>query len=95
MGVPIVPEFDYERMPIKCGLNDAALNAATASVDKTNDLVARRMRGAGVFVDDGRDVLGGEGVQVELPLDRHLVQVVRHALDAGVCRPCSRRPPWW
>ena len=93
MGVPVVPEFDYEGMAIERGLNDAALYAAAASVHKTNDLIARLMRGADVFVNDGRDVLWGESVQVELPLDRHLVQVVRHASDGGACRPCNQRPP--
>ena len=69
MCVVVVPEFDDEWMAFEERLHDAALHAATAAVDEPDRRQSRLARGLQVLVDDGGNVGGPEGVQIELARD--------------------------
>ena len=71
-----VPEFRDERVPIERLLHDAALHAAAAAVDESNLPQARGMRRVHVLFDNGLDVTGCEGVQIQRAFDR---DVMSHA----------------
>ncbi len=82
MGVRIVPERFDERVPLQRLLHDAALNALAAAVHEPQLAQPFRMRRVHVLLDDGRDVAGEEGVQVELRPDgdaRVVIHIVRAA----------------
>ena len=66
-----VPELLDERMAVERLLHDAALHAPASSVDQPHLAETPFPRGGHVFVDDGRDVCGGEGVEVESVFDRN------------------------
>jgi hypothetical protein len=54
------------------GLHVGALHADAAAVDQPNLAEAARVGLVQILVDDGADVLGPEGVQVERVLDRQV-----------------------
>jgi hypothetical protein len=56
-------------------LHDPALHAFASPVNQAHFTQSSFMRRADVFVDDGGDVAGGEGVEIELRFDRDLMGV--------------------
>src|SRR5262245_5140058 len=67
----VVPEFDDERMPLECRLDVAPLHAAPAAVNQPHFGQTGFHRGIDVFLDDPRDVLRRESLQVDLAFDRN------------------------
>jgi len=78
MRVRIVPELDDERMPIECGLHDAALHAASTAVHEANAHESCLRRRLDIFIDDRRDIARRERVQIQLTLDR---KAMRHEIS--------------
>lgn len=66
-----VPELLYEGMALEGLLHDAALHAPASSVDQPHFAETPFPRSGHVLVDDGGDVFGGEGVEVEGVFDRN------------------------
>jgi hypothetical protein len=64
MRVRIVPELDDERVALEGRLHDAALDAAAPAVHETHLSKTSVVRGADVFLDNGRDVTRAECVKV-------------------------------
>ena len=77
-----VPEFLDQRMALECLLHDAALHALAAAVDHPNFTQSGGVSRVDVFVDNGCDILRGEGVKVEGALDRNPV----HYAVSSRCR---------
>ena len=65
--------FD-ERMRTKHLLDACPLDSHAAAVDQAYHSEPGSVRGGEIFLDDRRDVTRGEGVKVQLPLDRDLVR---------------------
>lgn len=72
VGLRRVVKFAHERVLVQRALNDAALDAFAAAVNQTHLPQSCSVRGADVFVDDRRDVLGQKGMKVEAIVDRDL-----------------------
>ena len=66
MRVVIVPELGDLHVPVERGLDDAALDAAAASVYETDFAQAGRRGGVDVFGDNRGNVARREGVEIEL-----------------------------
>ena len=66
-----VPELLDEGMALEGLLHDAALHAPASAMDQPHFAEAPFPRSGHVFVDDGGDVSGGEGVEVEGVFDRN------------------------
>jgi len=79
MGLVVIPEFDDVRVAFKGRLDDAALDAGAASVDKAHFLQAGSRCCGHEFINDGCDVARGERVQIELAFDGDSQRFVRHA----------------
>ena len=73
----VVPELVDARVAFERGLNDPALHAPAAPVDEPYLAKAGGGRRVHVLGDDGRDVAGREGVEIQLALDRD-TDGVRH-----------------
>jgi len=56
-------------MSLERVLHDASLHTAASAVDQANLTKAEVPRGCHVLVDDGWNIAGGEGVQIEPVLD--------------------------
>lgn len=68
--VRVVPEFGDEGVTLECGLDDPALDAAPAAVHQPELAQPGFVRGAYVFLDDGRNVRRREGMEIEFRFDR-------------------------
>ena len=66
----VVPEFGDERMAFECGLDNAALDAAAASVHEPQLAQPGLVRCAHVLLDDYRNVSRGESMEIEFCFDR-------------------------
>ena len=78
MRVRVVPELGDERMALEDRLHDPALYAGAAPVHQAQLAETRFMRRAHELFDDGGNVLRGEGVKIQLGLDRDFMG--HHAL---------------
>ena len=87
MRVRVVPELGDERMSIEDGLDDGALHAAAAPVHEPDLDEARFVGGRDVLVDDGRNVGGRKGVEIELVLDRDLLHARENRAMTFVVMP--------
>jgi len=67
-------------MAFERGLHDSALHPAAAAVDESHVAQAGGSGGVDVLLHDRRDISRGEGMQVELALDRDMHRVVGHSL---------------
>ena len=72
-----VEESINERMLRQGAVHDAALDADAAAVDQAHLLKSRLVRRTHVFVDDRRNVIRPERVEIELGLNRNAVRI-RH-----------------
>src|SRR4029077_20758065 len=66
-----IPEFGDEGMAFERLLDDAALNAAAAPVNKADLAETLLPRGVHVLFDDGLDVARREGMEVEAGFNRN------------------------
>ena len=73
VGFARVPELDDQRMPFERLLDDPPLHALAAPVDEAHLAQARLVGGVHVLFDEGLDVAGSKGVEIERRLDRHAV----------------------
>ena len=64
----VVTEFGDAWMALERCLHDPALNALASTVDQSHFTQSGRRRSRDVLLDDGRDVLRPEAVQVDLGL---------------------------
>ena len=69
----VVPELCHQGMPLEARLHESTLNAEASPVDQPHSPESERVGRRDELVDDVTDVARGEGVQVELWSDRHLV----------------------
>ncbi len=81
----IVPELDDLLVPVERGLDDAALDAAAASVHETDLAQAGCRGGVDVLRDHRGDVPRREGVEIELAFDGNAHRIVSHVY--GSCPP--------
>jgi len=65
----IVPEFEHARVPLERRLDGGALHTTSAAMNEPHFAQPSSRRRLDVFADDGDDVGGGEGVEIELGLD--------------------------
>jgi hypothetical protein len=65
----IVKKLQHERVPLKGLLNDAALHTCSAAMDEPDLTQAGGVSLVQILLDDGRDVAGRKGVEVEVPFD--------------------------
>ena len=85
-------------MTVQRRLYDPALYSSSAPVDDADLPESRTSCGGHILVYDRRDVPRGEGMQIELGLERdvddtgHAVRIVRHARRPVRRRPCDIRP---
>src|SRR5258706_9225544 len=104
MGVRIVAEFENERMALECGLHDAALDAAAATVNDAHLTKSRGRSGIDVLSHDRRNVAWRKAVKVELGADRNAhgkIAIHRRCQLSGVAfspqpsalSPSSGTPP--
>jgi hypothetical protein len=80
MGRRIVAEFFDLREPVECRLNDTALHTASPPVDDANFAKSRPRSGVDVLLHDRWNIARCKGVQIDFPLDRH---VMRHGYFAA------------
>jgi hypothetical protein len=80
----IVPEFDHLGVPFEGCLDDAALDAATSTVDDAYLVEAGGGSGIDVFVNNRGHVARGERVKVELVLDGESQRLFGHGDAAAV-----------
>ena len=92
--VRVVVKLDDERMAVERRLNDAALNAAAASVDQSQLAQSRRVCRVDVFIDDRGDIRRLEHVEIELGLDRNPVDVAGVVSHASISPPDVRQRRW-
>jgi len=69
MGRPVVEKLQHERVPLKCLLDDAPLNAAAPAVNEANLRQPGLVRLVDVLFDHRRDVAGRESVEIETAFD--------------------------
>lgn len=86
----VVPEFDHQRMPIERGLDDAALDPASAAMNDPDAIESCGCCGSDVLVHDGRDVARREGMQVDLAFDGNLVRQLSPSRDSILASPLAR-----
>src|SRR4029079_19595782 len=87
MRVRVVPKLGDERMSIEDGLDDGALHAAAAPVHEPDPGACGFVGGRDVVVDDGRNVGGRKGVQIELVLDPDLLHARENRAMTFVVMP--------
>ena len=73
VGLMVVAEFDHERVPIECLLDDAPLHTAPPTVDESHFCQPSLDSGRNVLFDDGGDVPRLKRVKVQRVFDRDLV----------------------
>ena len=78
MRVRIVPEFEHSRVPLERCLDSGALHTASAAMNEPYFAQPSGRRRFDVFIDDGDDVGGSEGVEIQLGLDGNPDWTVTH-----------------
>jgi hypothetical protein len=81
----IVPELDDLGVPFEGCLDDAALDAAAASVDDAHLMEAGGGCCIDVFVNDRGHVARRERVKIELVLDRNSQRLFGHGDGSAIC----------
>src|SRR5262245_56237557 len=74
----VVLECDDQRMAFELRLNDAALDAAAASVHEPHFTQSRLRRRVDVFLDDGSNLSRRKRVQIDLRFDWNSYRVIGH-----------------
>lgn len=74
VGLDRVPELFDEGVPFERLLDDPSLDALAAAVNQADFAQSGGMRCGDVFLDDGLDVAGCEGMQIERVFDRDAVR---------------------
>src|SRR5436189_6128415 len=94
MRVRVVPELGDERKSVEDGLDDGALHALTASVNEADFDETGVVRGGDVLLDDGRNVGGRKGVEIELVFDRNVLHArEKRAMTLVVIPPRAVNAP--
>jgi hypothetical protein len=88
----VIPEFDHLGVPFEGGLDDAALDAATATVDDAHLMEAGGGSRIDVFVNDRGHVARRERVKVEFVLDGKSQRLFGHGDASAVCAAYALRP---
>ena len=65
MRVGSVEKFHYERVVLELLLHDAPLDTSAAAVDQPHFAYPRRLSLEDIFSDDGRNVRGREGMEIQ------------------------------
>jgi hypothetical protein len=73
----VILECLHQRVAVQRLLDDASLNANTAAVHQSHFAEACPVSFVDVLLDEGGDVPGSEGMEIEFGLDRDAVWLVR------------------
>ena len=94
MRVRVVPELGDERMTVEHGLDDGALHALASAMDQPNLGETGLVRRVHKLFDDGRNICGQKGVEIELVFDRNLLHArANRAMTVVVMPPRAVKAP--